>query len=223
MPAVVDDDAPDVPGEDRVGGDEPGVLQHLLFGDGPAVVVPRIPAGFRRGKHSFFPGVGGGPAFHQGEAVGGGAEGDRRRIHFQAAVVPDLVTRGDSGEGFPGGSGDESGVFAAQRERNLERLVVPGDHRLIVAGEFPAVGARQLERLAAAHGEKLGQQMVGGEFRNFADGEDHFRARRMKPPGEGERKPVLPVGKNGEPPAPGVRFRHQFDAVHAVPHRSPAE
>ena len=45
LPAVVDNDLLNVLGKDRIFCNELGVFQHFIFRDGPAVVVPGVPAG----------------------------------------------------------------------------------------------------------------------------------------------------------------------------------
>ena len=173
LPAVVDDDALDVLGENGIFCDEFGVLQHFVLGDGPAVVVPAVPA--RGGGGELFLDV---AVFirvgvHEFKAVAGGAEGDDGEDEFGASVVVRLHDETEIADlSLFGDSLCEDGEACVERSGDLHGDAVFGDGCHDLSGECG--GFRhifQIVSLAAAHLDVLRQNMVRMECGELEESE----------------------------------------------------
>ena len=164
LPAVIDDDFPDMFREHGIGGDEFGVFQNFVLGDRPAVVVPGVPA--RRGKFAEVllfraRGVFRSIFAHQGKAVTG-AECQGLQFDFPGRIVFDDSARLEVA--------DSSRARRAGKERHERTPERIGESELFaVAGQKELHGAVKLfvhaffQRNcgASAHLDPLGQQMFG--------------------------------------------------------------
>ena len=159
-----------------IGRDEFRVFHHFVFGDGPAVIIPGIPAVFRRGGKIIFDLCIVRAVFlHDLQSVAA-LDRDLIELEMPGRIEVDQFEIDPPAGHFSAlaGRAEQVVVMLDQRRSHDDRLAAPGQSARMPSFEIPRFRQRQFRRQRTPHFLPAEICMAGFTFRDQQRREDHI-------------------------------------------------